>query len=54
MTTITKVIASFALLSVLAAPASARTDGDDSAQSAYAQFGSAHSAQSVLVNRPNQ
>jgi hypothetical protein len=55
MTTITKVVASVAFLSVLAAaPASARIEGDDSALSAYADFGSAHNAPSadVLVNRP--
>jgi hypothetical protein len=56
MTTITKTIASLAILSALAVPASARFDGDDSALSAYANFGSAQNAQSadVLVNRPNR
>jgi hypothetical protein len=54
MTTIAKVIASLAFLSVLAAPASARFDEDEGGLSAYARFGSAHKVQSadILVNRP--
>lgn len=54
MSTIAKAIASLAVLSALAAPAAARFDGDDSALSAYARFGSEHNANSghVLVNRP--
>jgi hypothetical protein len=54
MTTITKIIASLAFLSVLAAPASARIEGDEGGLSAYARFGASHSVQSpdVLVNRP--
>jgi hypothetical protein len=55
MSTITKIIASVAVLSALAvAPASARIDGDDSALSAYATFGGQHNvqpAQNVHVNR---
>jgi hypothetical protein len=46
MTTITKIIASVAILSALvAAPASARFDGDDSALSAYATFAGQHNVQ---------
>lgn len=52
MTTITKVIASLAFLSVLAAPASARVDGDEGHLSAYALFGAAQNVQSADVNRP--
>ena len=54
MTTITKIIASVAILSALAAaPALARFDSDEGGLSAYAQFGSHQSAQ-VLVNRPSR
>jgi len=50
MTTITKIIASVAILSALAAaPASARFDSDEGGLSAHAQFGP---AQNVLINRP--
>jgi hypothetical protein len=56
MSTIAKVLASVAVLSALvAAPASARFDGDDSALSAYARFGAdhnGHQSADVLVNRP--
>lgn len=52
MKTITKVIASVAVLAALAAPASARMDNEDGA-SAYPQF-SAAKARDLLVNRPNQ
>jgi hypothetical protein len=53
MTTITKIIASVAVLSALAvAPASARIDGDDSALSAYATFGAQVQSADILVNRP--
>jgi hypothetical protein len=56
MSTMTKILASVALLSLLAAPASARIDGDDSALSAYARFGAEQHVQSadVLVNRPGR
>ena len=47
MTTITKILASVAILSALAAaPASARTDEDEGALSAYA-----FASQSVQVNK---
>jgi hypothetical protein len=52
MNTITKVIASIAVLAALAVPASARMDNEDYA-SAYPQF-SADQARDLLVNRPNQ
>lgn len=53
MNTITKVvIASIALVAVLAAPASARMDNEDGA-SAYPQF-SAAKARDTLINRTNQ
>ena len=52
MTTITKVIASIALVAVLAAPASARMDNEDGA-SAYPEF-SAAKARDTLINRPDQ
>jgi hypothetical protein len=46
MSTITKVIAALAFMSVLAmASAQARVDGDDSALSAYATFGGQHNVQ---------
>jgi hypothetical protein len=53
MSTITKVLASVAVLSALvAAPASARFDGDDSALSAYPRFRAEHNVQggNVVVN----
>jgi hypothetical protein len=52
MNTITKVIASIALVAVLAAPASARMDNEDGA-SAYPEF-SAAKARNTLINRPYQ
>ena len=52
MNIITKVIASVALIAVLAAPASARID-DEGGASAYPQFGAAK-AHDLLVNRPHQ
>ena len=52
MNTITKIIASIAVLATLAAPASARIDEEGHA-SAYPQFG-ADQGREVLVNRPNQ
>lgn len=56
MTTIAKLIAAVAFVSALAAPASARFDGDDSALSAYSDFGSAHNVRSaqIFVNRPSR
>ena len=56
MNTITKTIASLAVLSALAAPASARFDSDEGGLSAYARFGSQQNVQSadVLVNRPSR
>ena len=52
MTTIAKVIASIALVAVLAAPASARMDNEDGA-SAYPEF-SAAKARDTLINRAHQ
>lgn len=52
MNTITKVIASIALVAVLAAPASARMD-DEGGASAYPEF-SAAKARDTLVNRTHQ
>jgi hypothetical protein len=54
MTTITKVVASLAILSALAAPASARFDSDEGGLSAYPRFGAERNVQAadVLVNRP--
>ena len=52
MNTITKVIASIALVAVLATPASARMDNEDGA-SAYPEFSSAK-ARNTLINRTHQ
>lgn len=56
MNTITKTIASLAILSALAAPASARSDSDEGYLSAFASNGNAQSVQSanILVNRQAQ
>jgi len=53
MNTITKVIASIALIAVLASPAAARMDSDEGALSAYPTF-SAAKARDTLINRTNQ
>ena len=50
MTTIAKLVTSLGLLAILAAPASARIEGDEGGASAYPQFG----AERTLVNRPHQ
>jgi hypothetical protein len=52
MNTITKVVASIALVALLAAPASARMDNEDGA-SAYPEF-SAAKARDTLINRTHQ
>jgi hypothetical protein len=59
MTTMTKVVASIAFLALLAAPASARIEGDEGGLSAYPQFGAERNsdwraAPGTLVNRPHQ
>jgi hypothetical protein len=55
MTTMTKVIASLAFLALLAAPASARIEGDEGGASAYPQFGAERAnGPGTLVNRPHQ
>ena len=58
MSTLTKVLASLAFLAILAAPASARIEGDEGGLSAYPQFGAERStdwrAPGTLVNRPHQ
>lgn len=53
MNTITKVIASIALVAILAAPAAARMDTDEGAASAYPEFSAAKS-RDTLVNRTHQ
>lgn len=54
MTTISKIIASVAVLSALAtAPASARSDADEGYLSAYASNGNVQPA-NILVNRQAQ
>ena len=56
MTTVTKVVTSLALLALLAAPASARIEGDEGGLSAYPQFGAERGSDwngpGTLVNRP--
>jgi hypothetical protein len=54
MSTIAKAIASVAVLSALAVPASARFDANDSVLSADATFGVERAAQgaTILINRP--
>jgi len=55
MNTLTKVISSIALLTILAAPASARIEGDEGGLSAYPRFGAErNAAPSTFVNRPYQ
>lgn len=57
MSTLTKAVASLALLALLAAPASARIEGDEGGLSAYPQFGAERNsdwrAPGTFVNRPH-
>jgi hypothetical protein len=55
--TVTKAVFAFALLALLAAPASARIEGDEGGLSAYPMFGAERGNSShpgTLVNRPYQ